>query len=409
MFGGLVDLPGVVKRVQGVVLQVEGERHSVVDVTGGSILVRQLQREQWPEVMDPDLLEEVLDYDWLDGSSVLLLWAELASEAEEIDLELSLHESLGKSFLPDQEDAQKVAEDYLEEGAFLEGITAARAACAAEPTSAGRLELLAKCYHRLGENRRAFALLRRALSHEPDNRSVLLNLGRLHLAYDQQEQALPYIQQVLDADPEDQEAQTLYGQCCLDNPELREQGVELLLKLQPDDPDLLRMLVAALGASGRVDEALVHLDKILEETEDDGLMYLQGHLLLRAGRAGDAVDALAGALALGNECSWVHRALGAACWATGDEEAALGCFEEALASAERDLDELDSMGADDLLLAAALCGELDLTTGHRALLDALDSWDRDQLHKEVELLLGLSAPHPEQLEFLVEKTEADKL
>lgn len=400
VINGLGQMPEAVRRVQGVVMLGEEGQYSVLDASEGGVQVRPLALEGWPVVMDPFLMEQALDYSWLQDGSVLLIWAEPGDEAGEVDLELELYGLLGSYFTPAPEHALEAARDLLEEEAFLEAISAARAVVAAAPDSADHLELLARCYHRLGENRRAFALLHRALSHEPDNRSVLLNLARLHLVYDQGAEALPYIRQVHEADDDDDEARLLLGQCYLETPELRAEGVELMLATPPDDPDLLRLLVSALSGLDRVDEALEQLDRLPDQLPDGGTLYLRGHLLLRAGRADDAVDTLADAMAMGNEYSWVQRTLGAALWATGDAEAAEAVFEESLARAEQDLDEQDPSSGADLLLGAALCGELDLGAGHQVLLDAMDTEDLDDLCQEVELLQGLSAPHGEQLDLL---------
>ncbi len=401
VINGLGELPVEVRRGQGVVMLGEEGRYSVLDACEGGVQVRPLPLQGWPVVMDPLLMEELLDYSWLEDGSVLLLWAESGDEDHEVDLELTLHRLLGPYFAPDAEHAEEAARDLLQDEAFLEAITAARAVVAADPGSAAALEVLARCYHRLGENGRAFALLRRALSHEPDNRLVLLNLARLHLACDQGAEALPHIQRVHEADADDEEAGLLLGQCYLETPELRAEGVELVLAMAPQDPHLLRMLVAALGAMDRVDDALVQLERLTAMIPPDGgTLYLLGHLMLRAGRAGEAVDALAEAMALGNEYAWVQRAMGAALWSMGDVEAAEALFEEALARAEQDLDELDPSSGADLLLGAALCGELDLDAGHQVLLDALDAEDLDELRQEVKLLLELAAPHAEHLDLL---------
>jgi len=362
-------LPEAVIRVKGVVRLGEGEERWLrVDRAAGEVSHQTLLTEDLPELYDPESLAlgDVLEAVPPGGDGLLLLWTRAADEADSVALEWEVARILseGLGAMEDPADAAAFAVESMDqEELIFEALTAARVAAVAELEVADHVELLANCYHELQENERAMVLLREAARREPHHLSSRLNSARLHLAYEETERARALAEAVVIDHPEDPDVRAVLGEALLLQGQLDQavEHLELAAQGLPDDDVLLSMLCNLFAERSDYQKALDYNGKILAlDPDDDGAMYLRGELLLRLGRADEAVESLDRALAAGNESSWVMTALGIAQLRCGNDEEASGCFGDAFVLATEQLAQLpDDSAAVDLVLAASFRGRID--------------------------------------------------
>jgi len=91
------------------------------------------------------------------------------------------------------------------------------------------------------------------------------------------------------------------------------EAIEAGYLVKPDDQDVLPERVAVLTEVGRTEEALDTLGRIPEVDKDPWLSGVKAYLLLRIGRAAEALDLLALPLSGSWDLGW-YRALRAACY-----------------------------------------------------------------------------------------------
>jgi tetratricopeptide (TPR) repeat protein/G3E family GTPase len=360
-------LPEAVLRGKGIVGLGEGSWLRV-DRAGGVVNRRILGAEDLPELYDVESLavEDSLESVPPGGRGLLLLWTQAASEVDSVALEWEVARILEPCLAVDwapEEAASFVAESMESEELVFEALTAARSAAVAEPHVADHVEILAKCYHELGETERAMVLLREAARRDPHHLSSRLNSARLHLAYDEIDRARSLAEAVVVDYPQDPDIRAVLGEALL----LQGEGdravehLEAAAKGLPEDEVLLSMVCNLFAERGDYQRALEYNTRVLcVDPDDDGALYLRGELLLRLDRAEDAVEPLDQALAAGNESPWVMTALGIAQLRCGNDEEAAGCFGDAFVLATEQLAQLpDDSASVDLLLAASFRGRLD--------------------------------------------------
>jgi tetratricopeptide (TPR) repeat protein len=368
-------VPGL--RARGLLLDAEGRRTALHFSSGGLHLAT--RADPLPEVRQYDSLipgDEPIDFSWLEGASVLHVWLpEGDGDRASLErLEREVDAALAPVILGRDEDGEAAsllqrARVFFEEEHLLEGLTLARRAVALDPESARSLELLARFYHRLGENGRAFALLRRVLEHTPDDLSVLLNLARLHLAYDQLGPAREMADRALRAHPGDPEARFVMGSVLVHAGE-HEAGAGFLRELvstRGEDPELLGLLANVCAELGQIEEAIAHQQKLVEiDPRSEGALYFLGHLLLRAGQPEAALGHLERALDEGNETPWVFLSIGIAQTKLGDDDEAKICYEDSLQLAQSLREEApdDPSYLLDQLLAEVALGQLEEARPH---------------------------------------------
>ncbi len=360
-------LPEAVVRVKGVVRSGE-ERWLRVDGVAGEVHRQSLSAEDLPELYDAESLVagNALESVPPDGDGLLLLWTRAASEEDSIALEWEVTRILAEGLGAQSDPAAAAAfanESIESEELIFEALTAARLAAAAEPEVADHAELLAKCYHELGENERAMVLLREAARRDPHHLSSRLNSARLHLAYEETERARSLAEAVVADHPQDPDVRAVLGEALLMQGNLAQaaEHLEAAAVGLPDDDVLRSMLCNLFAELGDYQRALSYNSEVLSlDPDDDGAMYLRGELLLRLDRAEDALESLDQALAAGNESPWVMTALGIAQLRCGNDEEASGCFGDAFVLASEQLQEMpDDSASVDLLLAASFRGRTD--------------------------------------------------
>jgi len=364
----IVDrLPEEVIRVKGILPLGEG-RWLRVDRAAGVVSRRPFTAEDLPVLYDAESLADgdPLDPAPPDGGGLLLLWTRAADEADSVALEWEVARRLAECLGLDEDPAEAAAfaaESLDQEELLFEAFTAARAASVAEPEVASHVELLAMCYHELMENERAQVLLREAARREPRHLSSRLNAARLHLAYEELDQARSLAEAVVTDHPQDPDAHGVLGETLLLLGKLDQaaEHLEAAARGLPEDEVLRSTLCTLYAARGDYQRALAVNSEVLSlDPADDGAMYLQGELLLRLDRADDALESLDRALAAGNESPWVMTALGIAQHRRGDEAEASGCFGDAFVLAQERLEHLsDDSAAMDLLVAASFRGRID--------------------------------------------------
>ncbi len=384
-------LPEAVIRVKGVVRLGEG-RWLRVDRASGVVNRQTLMAADLPELYDVESLAlgDALEAVPPNGGGLLVLWTRAASEADSVVLEWEVSRILADCLGVEGEPAEVAAfaVDSLEsEELIFEALTAARVAAVAEPQVADHVELLAKCYHELGEVERAMVLLREAARIEPHHLSSRLNSARLHLAYKETDRARTLAEAVVADYPQDADVHAVLGEALLEQGELNQaaEHLEAAAKGLPDDDVLLSMLCNLFAELGEYQRALSYNSEVLSlDPADDGAMYLRGELLLRLDRAEDAVDSLDQALAAGNESPWVMTALGIAQLRCGNEEEASGCFGDAFVLASEQLEQMgDDSSVVDVLLAASFRGRIDQVPEVWARLGGLE---RRELEKALDTL-----------------------
>jgi len=159
------------------------------------------------------------------------------------------------------------------------------------PESGVALEALgAGLLHRLRWNDAA-ALLASWLEREPGNTAALLLLGKLHDQRDEPTEAMQTYRQILEADPEHDEARLRLARALLE----LSRGDEALAHLDylrprlPDNPEVMVQLARALELQARRDEARTLLNECLRTHPDHAGALAE--LGLIAGREGDAAAA----------------------------------------------------------------------------------------------------------------------
>jgi tetratricopeptide (TPR) repeat protein/G3E family GTPase len=410
----LADLP---LRGKGILRFAGASAPASAVFSGDGLELRELGWRHLPAVWELQSLacgESPLDLCWLEDASVFYLWVAPTADRDAVSLERRLHAALASCLGLDEANRPpgELARELFGQELFLEGLTWARAAVAAHPASVPEIALLAKLYHRLGENGRAFALLYEALRQQPEDRSTLLNLARLHLAYGELAEARQAAGRALAAHGADVETRSVMGQVLLQTGELAD-GVQLLREVlleQPAAPELLRLLSNGCAELGELEEAIGYQARLLELAPDDGgALYLHGHLLLRAGRPDEGQRFLERALESDNETAWVYLSLGICLLQLGSPDQARECFVESRHCARQMLETTDDDPSFlvDQILAEAACGEPELARSTIAILrdhapepvlaEALPHL-REMLGLLValpgvsELLAGLSAP-----------------
>ncbi len=209
-------------------------------------------------------------------------------------------------------------------------------------TSAGTLEEMARCCSNLDNYPYAVRLLEKALELQPTRKSALQNIIRLHLVYGYPQKGLPYLERVMELYPEDWENTLLSSYVFFETDQY-----ERLLALYEShtdacnaSSDFLLTLSSAHLDHGNTRGALALLDRLYEmDSENDGILYLQGYALLVAGEMERARDTLIKAIAMGNGISWVYLALGLALEYLGDKKEAHRTLQKAFEVAQEELQE----------------------------------------------------------------------
>lgn len=134
-----------------------------------------------------------------------------------------------------------------------------------------------------------------AIAIDPDDPEGLLAKANALYRLNNYEQALEYYRRYAEHEPNDEFAMMNQGTSLI-NMGKNEEALDVLkdaLRCAPDDspylPDICQELAFACGEMGYTDEAIAYLDKTDQmECDHVGVLVVKGHVLLAAGRVGEA-------------------------------------------------------------------------------------------------------------------------
>ncbi len=207
----------------------------------------------------------------------------------------------------------------LERGECQEGKECATRAIKLDPDSVEAYHVLGRLHLAAKEFRAARDVFRTALKLDPSNVSILLALAKLHLQEAEQDEASAVLKLVLARSslmPEERLATlTLMmelgqnSQCILYINRLSEKEL---------NPDIRKILVFSLWKSGKIKDAIQHLETLLQkEGETAGTLALLGRMLTQSGAEGlaearyqRALELDPGAQGAGCELARMHLARG---------------------------------------------------------------------------------------------------
>jgi tetratricopeptide (TPR) repeat protein len=251
------------------------------------------------DAIDPALVKTVLDVD-MDNletdESITLCHEGLKTETP---MERApYHEKLGI--------IQRELEDVYS------ALTHSRFAIALD-SSPEKFEEMARCCNNLDNYPYAILLLEKALELDPDNKSALQNIIRLHLVYGHPKEGLSYLDRVMKIDSKDFE-NILLGSYLYFETDNYQKLIDLYESHKEEcdeSEDFLLTLSSLYLDHSDSKNALVILNKLLVmDSSNDGIMYLMGYAHLLSGEMIEAEKALLAAIDMGNRISWVYLALG---------------------------------------------------------------------------------------------------
>jgi Flp pilus assembly protein TadD len=200
--------------------------------------------------------------------------------------------------------------------------------------------------------RSGLALWMQTVALRPEYGLANASVGQALLAEGRTEEAIPYFEKSLKADPLMSRAHSDLGYA-LGRLDRNAEAEALLIKalaLNPKSSDIHRRYGAVLSRLGRHREALVHLDEAIRLNPEEPENYVEtGIALGRAGHLAPAIQTLEKAVRLDPENASAQNNLGYAFALQGRLKEARACFEEALrlnpnyTSARTNLGRLDTM------------------------------------------------------------------
>jgi tetratricopeptide (TPR) repeat protein len=153
------------------------------------------------------------------------------------------------------------------------------------------LEALAAGYLRIYRFYESMRCLEQCLSHDPENLRARYLRGRAWERVHAYPRAAADYQEVVDRDPEHDEARLRLANCRLENGEPSEAlpHLEHLRCRQPDNPEVLVRLAFARTALGQLDSALALVDQVLDHyPELPSALSARGQLAYQAERPAEA-------------------------------------------------------------------------------------------------------------------------
>ena len=200
----------------------------------------------------------------------------------------------------------------MQAGHYTEAEQGLNAVLAAAPQSLpalGNLGVLYSRTHRLAD---AIAVDQRALKLDPNDPSLLLNLGLAYMKQEAYKQALPFFQRLDAAQPGNERAVLLLATCMVlgDAPQ---QGITLLAarKLDTADPAALYLEAVGYARLNQMDAAHAIFERLLANSDTRAqASFLIGEALHDGHRLEDAAASFADTLKLNPTFPGAHRELG---------------------------------------------------------------------------------------------------
>jgi tetratricopeptide (TPR) repeat protein len=216
-----------------------------------------------------------------------------------------------------------------------------RAILRGQPKHFDATQLLGAVLHARGRNKEALALLKRAVTLNPNLAAVHNNLGNVVRALGEPVAALAHFDRALALDANYADAYNNRGNVLFDLGRLDEAlaDYERALALKPDHPNALQKSARVLAERGRGDEALARDRRAIQVAPPSADLFLRsGNVLLHLGRSDEALARYDQALTLDprHKLAWIAR--GAALEALDRPDEALANFDRALAVLPRDAD-----------------------------------------------------------------------
>ena len=188
-----------------------------------------------------------------------------------------------------------------EAGQLESGEDCCRTVLSKAPNCPQALHLMGLIMHQTGRFELAVESLREANAADPTDPDILTSLAASCLALGDVQQAMLCYQSVVELSPASASAWACLGlvQDRLDRFEEAAQSFRRAVSLNPEDPEFVRRLAAALCKSGALQEALGLLDKLLARNPGDFETYKDlGFVLTEIGQPERAVAMLQQALSI---------------------------------------------------------------------------------------------------------------
>jgi tetratricopeptide (TPR) repeat protein len=172
-------------------------------------------------------------------------------------------------------------------GRAAEAIPDLQQAIEIHPRDARALDLLGVTYNSLDRPAEAETTLRRALAISPDDPDVLLHLGRALMELGREQEAQPLLARFQSIRPKivrtPWKQPGMIESATLSPAERTRRDIDRLKReaqAHPDDPELQLRLASLLGASGRVEEAMVEFRALLAKNVERRVWQQAGTFLL---------------------------------------------------------------------------------------------------------------------------------
>lgn len=193
------------------------------------------------------------------------------------------------------------ADSAIEAGNYAEAIARLEDAIDVEPDAPDNALLLnniAILYGMTGKPAEALAAVDRAITLAPNLRVARLTKGRLLISAGRDLEALPELERVLAADSINLEVRYLHGLISLQNGRLAEAEADfaVLKDEAPDALDTATALATLYTRTGRENDALPYIDRLIEQSPAPEYYALKSRCLLTLRKYNDASAAIGAGL-----------------------------------------------------------------------------------------------------------------